>query len=236
MLNFVRNLFLKAMLAAIAVIGAVGALQAPSFNSMAQATTVIEQPPLSWGKDSSGLALTNEYFTTQSNYAESRGTTISLPAQNSYSTLTTHAKGRYGLSQKYSVFGGIGFGYAKAVDPFSSRTNSSMTDISVGFDMILLKKWLRVIPEMQVGYPIDRIDSSQTTVLTSEGQIYLRAGLYYFKTFRYLKLGGYSGFFVPDQTAKRFDYEATADFPLGRYFFAGLGLDGYESIIPDGQS
>jgi hypothetical protein len=229
MIGLTRPLFLTSVVVAV--------LQSPALTNVARAMTPIEQPPLSWGKDSSGAALTNEYFSTTANYGETRGTTVSLPAQNTYSTLTTHIRGRYGLSLKNSVFASIGGGYAQAVDPFFSRTNTALTDVSVGIDTILLQKrgW-HILSEAQVGYPIDRVDPSQTTVLTSDGEIYLHAGLYYFKTFRYLRLGGYTGFYVPDQTAKRFDYEVTADFPIGRYFFAGLGLDGTESIILDSAS
>lgn len=201
-------------------------------SPVAQAAT--ELPPWRWGQGSFGLSSTTEYFSTNANYDKTRGSFEKLPNGNSFSSFESKLRARYGLTRQWSIYGGLGFGYSRAVDPLYERTNSSVTDVFAGADFNLPLKWIRLIPELQLGYPIYQLDPNTKTPLTSEGVGYFRATLFAHKAFKRIEFFGHGGIYIPAEgLAKRFVYGAGVDIPLGSVIAIGGGIEGYETAISD---
>lgn len=194
----------------------------------------VELPPWWWNQGSYGLSATTEYFRTTANYDETRGSFQRLPNDNTFSTFETKLRARYGLTSRWSLFTGFGFAQVRAVDPLNEKTNSAVTDVFAGADFLLPLKWIRLVPEIQAGYPITAIDTKSTNPLTSEGVGYVRATLFARKVFKHLELFGHGGLYVPAEgLAKRFEYGTGLDVRLGSSISVGGGIEGYETAMPD---
>jgi hypothetical protein len=202
---------------------------------VAGAVTAHDAPPGRWSKGSFGISLNTEYFTSKANYDIERGSYKRLPLDSSYSSIEGRLKARFNFTSRFSLFGGAGLMNARAVDPLNEKVTNQISDLFLGADFLLTKKVFHVIPEVQVGYPIDRIDVNRTEPLTNDGYPYIRAGIFAHRPFRKFRLGGYAGFHVPLEggLAKRFHYEVTGDYLLFQYITLGVGINGYETVMSD---
>jgi len=207
--------------------------------SQAFAVTANEAPPISWSGHSFGLSYSGEYFMTNANYGQSGGSYAGLPNGSSFTTFESHLRARYNLNSQISLFGGTGISTVRAVDNVynNNKTNTNLTDIFIGGDYELTKKYLHIVPELMSGYPVDHTDPNQYAPLTSDGVAYVRAGAFIFKPFKNWRLGTYLGVNQPlEALATRVLYEATFDMRLFSIFSWGLGIDGYQAVISDSTS
>ena len=200
----------------------------------ARATMANEPPPSNWRKGSYGASAYTEYFTTKANYGNSRGEFTRLIGDSTFSSLETRIRGRYAVSPRYSFFAGAGMGYSRAIDTLAEKTNSSLTDIHAGLNFMAYRGWLRIVPEIMGGFPLDETNRTQTEPLTSDGVAYGRAGIHLFKPFKYLRVQTYTGLHIPaDGLAKRFLYELAVEVPFGESIGIGASFNGYETAFPD---
>jgi hypothetical protein len=209
------------------------------FASQAFAVTANEAPPTSWSGHTYGLSYSGEYFMSSANYGQSGGSYAGLPNGSSFTTFESHLRARYNLNSQASLFGGTGFATVRAVDNVynNNKTNTSVTDIFIGGDYELTKKYLHVVPELMTGYPIDHTDPNAFAPLTSDGVAYVRAGAFVFKPFKNWRLGTYLGVNQPlEALATRVLYEATFDMRLFSIFSWGFGVDGYQAVFSDSTS
>lgn len=203
-------------------------------GSYTWAVTAFEAPPGGWMENSFSLLATGEYFSSKANYDATRGSYSRLPGDSSFQTFETKYRGRYNHTARTSYFGGLGISYSHAIDQVNDKTNSQFTDLFIGADYLLNKKYVHIVPEIQAGLPLSPTDPNQTTPLTSDGVMYVRAGLFAHKPFKNFRLGGYSGFHVPsDGLASKFLYELTVDMRAFKVATLGFGIDGYETVMSD---
>lgn len=199
-------------------------------------STQIEVPQLSRGQGSFGFSLASEYFTTEANYDSYRGSFVRLTGDNSLTSFESTLRAQYGVTQRFTVFTGLGYSQVRAVDAVNEKTNAGLTEAFVGANFLIWKKWAHVIPEIQASYPIDETVSNQTVPLTSDGVMYARAGVFVLKPFKWFRLQSYLGIHFPTEgLAKLALYSIGGEVPLGRpsRFAIGASLDGYETLISD---
>ncbi len=203
----------------------------------AQAVTVPETPPSAWNRGSFGLQSSTEYFMSHANYDETRGSFGNLVNNNKWSSFENRFKARYGFSESLSLFAGSGANVSTATTGGLEKSNSAATELFVGIDFLLARRWWRVVPEFEASYALDTPTRAQTSPLTSNGASYANAGVFFFKPYRYLRFEGYLGFHIPgEDLAKRFMYSLSTELAVFGAFTFGGSVQGYESMIADGKS
>lgn len=213
------------------------ALIATVFSRQANAVTAYEAPPGGWVESSFGLSASTEYFMSQANYENARGSYSRLPGDNKFSSLESKFRGRYNFTTLFSAFAGFGLGYSQATDSVYQKSNSQLTEAFAGADFLLNKKYVRLVPEVLVSMPMSPTDPNQTDPLTSDGVPYIRTGLFAHKPLRYFRLGAFGGFHIPlSDLGTRFAYEVTADMRLFTVVTIGGGINGYETFLADSST
>ncbi len=203
----------------------------------ASALTVPETPPSAWNQSSFGFQTQSEYFFSHANYGESRGSYENLIAGNKWSSFENRIKARYGFTNSVSLFGGIGANASTATNLGLDRNNSAVTEVFAGVDLLLARRWWRVVPEFEASYPTDQTTKLQANPLTSDGSAYANLGVFLFKPYKYLRFESYLGFHLPgDDLAKRFVYSLGAEIAMFGAFAVGGAIQGYESVLADGTS
>ena len=204
---------------------------------LARASIIPESPPSIWNPESMGVSSSAEYFNSTANYDETRGSYTKLANSNSFTNFETRTRGRYAFSNSVSAFTGFGFAQSQATDISTNKTNTNVTDVFLGADFQLLRRWWRVIPEFEFSYPTDAATKNQTVPLTNEGVWYARAGVFMFKPYKYFRFESYLGFHYPGEgLAKRFIYTLLAETAFASGFSLGGGIDGTESLLADEKS
>ncbi len=200
----------------------------------ASAVTAYETPPGGWASRTYGLSARVEYFVTQANYDNVRGSYSRLPNENKFSTIQSTFRGRYNFTTKFSTFAGLGLGYSQATDNVYHKTNSQITEVFGGANWLLHRQYFRIVPEVLVSIPMHPTDPNQTEPMTSDGVPYIRSGLFAHKPFRKFRLGAFGGFHIPlSDLGTRFAYEVTADMRLFSIVTLGGGISGYETFLAD---
>lgn len=236
-MNHIRRLLLHFCFSIGTIISTVPLLPIVTFVATllpAPARGVTDLPPWRWNRGSFGLSATTEYFMTKGNYDAKRGSFTRLPGDNSFTTFESTVRARYGFTPRLSTYAGLGFAQVRAVDSFNERTNAAVTDVFVGADFMIATKWIRLVPEIQAGYPMDKVSVTTTNPLTSDGVAYARTNAFFLIPTRWLNLQGRLGLHLPAEgLAKRLLYDIGAEIPIGRRFAIGGGIEGYETILSD---
>ncbi len=210
---------------------------AVAFTTSAHALTVPETPPSAWNEGSFSLQTSSEYFSSKANYTNNRGSFERLPNGNAWTSFENRFKARFAPNRNFSVFVGSGFNASTAKDILSERSSSGFTEVFAGANFLLTRRWWRVVPEIEVSYPLEETEYAQTTPLTNDGVPYARAGVFLFKPYKYLRFESYLGFHFPGEgLAKRFMYQLATEVALFGGFTVGAGVQGYETIISDETS
>lgn len=203
------------------------------FRSNAFAVEAYEPPPMSWLENSWGATLTGDYFMSNTNYDQNRGSFTRLPGSNFSNTFTSHFRARYGFTRDFNLFAGFGFAQTNVRDLFGDKSSTSITDLGGGLDFIFWRRWVKLIFEAQGGFPIDAVDVMQTKPLTSDGVPFGRVGVFAFRPFRYFRLTGYLGLDFPTvNLSKKLLYQVYGEIPISKFSFGG-GINGTEAIIDD---
>lgn len=206
-------------------------------TSVARAYTVPETPPSAWNKGSFGVQTNSEYFSSQNNYQETRGSFDKLINGNKWTSFENRIKLRYGFTDNISLYGGIGASATNATNLGVTKSNSAVNEVYAGIDFMLARRWWRVVPELEASYPTDETQRLATNPLTSDGVAYANLGVFLFKPYRYLRFEGYLGFHIPgEQLATRFMYNLGAEIAMFGAFTVGGAIQGYESVAADGTS
>ena len=110
--------------------------------STAAKASPIETPPWSWRKGSFGISNTTEYFSSNANFGPLRGEFSRLTGDNSLTDFNSWVRGRYAFWPKFSAYGGIGLAQVRAVDAFSEKTNSGLTEAYLGGHFTVWRQFL----------------------------------------------------------------------------------------------
>jgi hypothetical protein len=196
-------------------------------------------PPWKWRTGAVGVILGSEYFVSQANYEDGRGSFRRLTGDNSVSTFENRLVGLYGLSTSWYLFGGASLHRTRVVDQTIEKASLNVGDLTLGFYAMAWERWLRVIPELSLNIPGKRVSALQTEPLIGHGQISVRAVAHLFKPTRRYRLNvfGHLGIDAPlGSLSKRLVYEAAIERPFGTNFAAGAAIGGFETIVSDSTS
>lgn len=206
-------------------------------GSVSNASTTLTQPeapPLFWRRNSWGISATGEYFSSNANYSETRGSFEKLPGSNSFSVFEGTTRGRFAFTPWLSTYAGLGYAYTQTSDAAANRTNFALDRGLVGADFLLFRKFVRVIPELEIGFPLTSNTVGQTLPMVGHGATYVRAGTFLMKPFQRFTFSSYLGGNIPDQgLAKLFVYNASVEFKISKAFAVGAGVDGFETVMGD---
>lgn len=200
----------------------------------------IETPPWSWRKGSFGISNTTEYFSSTANFGPLRGEFSRLSGDNSLTDFNSWVRGRYAFWPKFSAYGGLGLAQVRAVDTFSEKTNSGLTEAYLGGHFTVWRQWLLMVAEVEAGMPMDSggplatFSKTQTTPLIADGAYYARAILHMRRDIKSFRLFGYVGTHIPTEgLAKRLLWGAYGELPIGDMMMVGGGVDGHEVLMND---
>jgi opacity protein-like surface antigen len=194
----------------------------------------VQTPPWIWTQGSLGISTTTEYFQTSANYSTSRGEFERLVGNNKATAWQNDFRGRYAFTRWMSTYAGMGYSNVRVVDIAADKNNAGLSAFNMGADFLVTSKWLRLIPEIEVGYPIDPASSTQKVPLTNEGVPWMRASAFIQKPFRFLNVYGHAGLRIPTQgLAKTFLYGAGAELAFANFMKIGGGIEGYETVLSD---
>lgn len=197
----------------------------------------LEAPPPIWAEEEWGYSVSSSYFNTRANYDDSGGSYTRLPGDNEFSILETQVRARYGLTSRLSLSGGAGFSYADVLDPNSQKTRTGVSDVWLGAGYLLWRKGLRLMPDLQIGAPVEATESGQSEPLLSNGVPFARLSVFAFKTLGRFKLRAHAGAYLPsDGLASLVEYSADISIPFSRRFAIGGGVNGYDTLVSDTES
>ncbi len=119
------------------------------------------------------------YFTTKANYDEGGGSFSSLPNGQYYKLIEVHLGGEHWILPHMSLFTDVGFARAESYDGGFTRTNSAPTEVLAGLRYVAIRSpRFALIPELQVVYPLNRVDTATDDVLMDEGALKIFGGLW----------------------------------------------------------
>jgi len=201
---------------------------------LARATAAYEAPPSIFFENSLGVSMSTDYFSTNANYEPTRGAYTSLNNGSSLTQWSSHLRGRFTPTTRFSFFAGTSFVQTAAIMPFQTKTNSAFSEFFAGLDWLLNTDYVQLTGELIGSLASDTVSDTQTKPFTNDGANYFRPGLFAQKAFKHFRLGAYTGVHVPTgPLATLLLYEATIDARLIWAFTAGAGINGYETLVND---
>lgn len=199
-----------------------------------RANAAVELPPWSWHAGQWQIAARTSHFKSDANYDETRGSFERLTGDNSFTVLDFGLRARYSLNSRLSLYGGGDFAQAASRDAQVDRTNSAITDVYVGGDYVVTRKWVRLIAELEGLFSLDPIDIDTTDTLTNDGVHHVRASLFALKPLRLLRMYGHAGIKYRDEgLAGLLMWGVGAEKPFSQRYLIGAGLEGFEAVIDD---
>lgn len=201
----------------------------------------ISLPLFAWSKEGPPVInservhfnIRSEYFRSSSNYDPQGGAYEGLPNGQSYANLLTSVMGQYSWSDRWAVFSKAGLAYAKSNGADTDRTNTQITELGGGLRHKLLVRPVFVVPEIEFGFPLNRVKPSTDETLTDEGALFLQAGGWFAKHLWHLYNYAYLG--------ARYQDEGRASlwlYKIGTYInlngvLIGTELNGYSALTND---
>jgi hypothetical protein len=184
-------------------------------------------------RDHLEMELSSQLFRSEANYLTSGASTTNLASGNYYQLIDTKIGGRYIPRNNWSIFASGTVGSAESKNAAISRGNSTMSDAQIGVDFILNSKFFKVIPEIVLSVPFEKVDPATDTVLNNEGVMELRSRVSIQKELGTLRAYGWLGFTYRDEgRSYLMPWGAGVQLNWGRIIFGGE-IFGYESVTDD---
>ena len=201
-------------------------------------TADLELPPWVWREGSWGISGWGDYSMSSANYGSAPGAFVRLPTSNSFNVVESTYKARFAFHDLISVYAGAGYNYATARDSGITRNHSQPSIGFAGADFNFPNRWLRLIPEIEAGFPFYHYSNNSSLLSTGDSTTYFRGSLFYFKPVHLgqvvIDILGHASFYAPaDNLAKLAMFEAALEIPVGRSVAIGGGTEGYTTVIGD---
>lgn len=194
--------------------------------------TAAQRPLNPWRKGAFQFSAETTYFTSSANYLE-RGEYEDLPNGGAFASVDAQFAGRYHFSRSISFFSGATLTRVSAESGSLTRTNSNLTQVFFGTDIVLTRKPLFLVAEIDASLSLDPIDPATDQALTSDGVHSLNAKLIASKKLWGLETFGSLGTRYRDEgLATLLTWTAGVQKPYGKFDF-GFGFGGTESLISD---
>lgn len=184
-------------------------------------------------RDHLEMELSSQLFRSEANYLTSGTSTTNLASGNYYQLLDMKLSGRYIPRSNWSIFASGTVGSAESKNAAITRGNSAMSESQLGVDFILFSKFFKLIPEIVLVVPFEKVDPATDTVLNTEGVMELRSRVSIQKDLGSFRAYGWLGFNYRDEgRSYLMPWGAGAQLKWSRILFGGE-IFGYESITDD---
>ncbi|WP_413586220.1 hypothetical protein [Bdellovibrio sp. HCB274] len=144
-------------------------------------------------RDRWDFELGTNYFYSEANYETFGEGSTSLSSGNHYQLLDVDFATRYMPSRTWSVFGSGTFSSAQSKNSVATRTNTSFSNITGGFDFLAYDGWAQLVPEFGILIPLQQVDPAGDDALNSEGVVELWGRLTAQKDFGTARFYGWLG-------------------------------------------
>lgn len=139
------------------------------------------------------LQYRGQYISSDSNF-NSSGSIVSLGSGKYYKLVDSELAARLGFVEKWAAEMTLRFPMAESFDGISKRTNSSVSEISMGLETMILTEYVDFVPELQVVFPLESFSLQQTSALNGEGVMQIKLLLNMQKNMGTWSPYGYFGF------------------------------------------
>lgn len=172
------------------------------------------------------------YMRSDANYKLS-GEQQSLINNNYYQLFDTALGTRYSWSDSWALYGYLNIGNAESKGIDSTRTNSSLSKAWVGTEFLISLGNFELIPEVSLLVPLEKVNSTQDSVMNNEGVNEFTAKMNAQMEMRSFLMFGYIGFTYRDQgRSYLMPWGVNAEFKMSKFSLGGE-LFGFQSITSD---
>jgi len=199
-------------------------------------STLSEAAPLSkfktYYKGRLELGAGLEYMTSNSNFGDTGGEK-GLVSGAGYQIFRSPLAVRYGLGERWSLSSELLIATSTSKNTDASRNNSSLPEAKLGADALLYSGNFDFTSELQVIFPLERIEVAQDNALNSEGvmQVLAWLGLENRRnTFIWYGRGGFN--YRMEGRSGLLLYEAGVGFRWPA-FSLGAEIGGFQTLIDD---
>lgn len=180
-----------------------------------------------WDFEASG-----NFFRSSSNYSTS-GANRNLTDKNYYQLLDIPFTARWGVTDQMNLYftGNMASAESKGVD--ATRTNSSLSKVMVGGELLLDMGSFQLIPEVSYTQNMEKVSNTQDSVLNSEGANEFTGKMNLQMDFDSFLMYGYGGFTYRDNgRSSLFPWGVNAEYSMDA-FTLGAEVFGFRSVTDD---
>ena len=182
------------------------------------------------------LSFQTRYYQAIGNFTKSGNSYDSLPSGAGYQNYQFDVAMRTLIFSRWAAFASTTFGYGQSDAAGVTRTNSAVSEATVGSDFLLSEGQISLIPEMFLTVPITKNSYSSDTVAVGEGAMAAEAKMIALMKFQTFEMAAFGGFLYRDLgLASLFPYGVLGEFNFGSVRW-GAELRGYTSVGYDKTS
>ncbi len=161
-------------------------------------------PPGSELKDYSSrqidLNFQTRYFKSTGNFTKSGNQYDAIPAGYEFQNMQFDFAARSQIFDRFAMFAGLSVGSTQSSSPTISRTNSALSDATLGFDYLMSSGQLSLIPELRLSVPISTIDIGSDTPAVNDGAMTATGKMIaLIKVSSSARVGAFAGFVYRDK-------------------------------------
>lgn len=189
-----------------------------------------------YGENLWELEFAGSNFDTNANYTRAGGSYDSLPNGNSFKLINIDLGARYCITNKMGLFAKSRVGIAESRDPALTRNNSQLNRASLGADLLMVDRAVKLIPEIMVHFPLAKNEPNTTEAQTSEGDLEMLGRLIVRQDF--WRLHNQASLGMNYREAGRsslITYGLGTEFDIG-HSYLGTSVDGYSTMMQDESS
>ncbi len=172
-------------------------------------------------------------FNSDANYTANGGEYLSLIKGQRYSLYDLDLSARWNPNARYGIFGDVVIASAQSQGVSETRTNSSVSDVTLGIDYMLYKGWVQIVPEFSGSFPMTRITPKTDGVMNSDGTMNGTFRILFRRELPWVRFYTHFGYqYKDDGRASRLPYALGAELDFNKTYL-GFELGGFRSVSYD---
>lgn len=180
------------------------------------------------------LQYRGQYISSDSNFSTD-GTIVSLGPNHYFRVIDSDLTARLGFAEKWASEINFHMPSVESFDGLTKKVNSSLSEMSVGLETIVLTRYVDFIPEFQALFPIETYSQTQTSAVNGEGVMQLKLLLNMQKNMGTWSPYGYFGFnYRAEGRGGLLPWLVGVNF--GKENIFGAELFGFQTLIDDNDA
>jgi hypothetical protein len=187
-----------------------------------------------YGKRSGRLAfdIKTSFFSTTENLDNS-GDIVDLAAAHDYEEIKTNIRSEYDYSRNLTLYGDLTVNSATSNDGIAERSETAMSDLTVGFEYVLSRGTFMIMPSFQIKAPLKTYSEDTDSIIITNNSMDVEGLLHVSKRFRPFYVRGYAGLtYRTEGFSMLLPLGAEVLYNSRRFTMAG-GIESYFSITDD---